>query len=354
MNKELFEALRTLEKEKGLPIDFMTEKIEKSIVTACKSNYGNEDVVINLDVENDIFKVFLRKLIVEEVKDPNKQISLEDASKEDPNATLGGFYSVELDPKEFGRISAQTARNIIKQGIKDGEREQIFKDFQTRNKEIASGIVEKIDKISGTVVLKIGKAETALIKKEQIGNEKFEVGEHIKVYVVDVVETDKGPRVLISRTHTAFVKKLFESEIPEIIDGIIEIKAISREPGSRTKIAVKSQDPQVDAVGSCIGPHGSRVNAISNELNGERIDVVEFDPDPVKFITNALAPARVSKVVIEPGSHPICHVTVANENLSLAIGGKGQNVRLAAKLTGFKIDILPEFPEKDIAKSMLK
>ena len=342
MNSEVFEALSLLEKERGIPVDFMLDKIKKAIVTACKNSYGNEDAVVSMDAAHGSFEVFLRKTVVEEVKDTGREISLEKAREIDPAAGLEDKVSIQLNTKEFGRIAAQTARNIIRQGIRDGERGQMMQEFQSKHQELVSALVERIDPRSGAATLRIGKAEAVLPKSEQVGDEKLTEGDHIKVYVVDVKETEKGPRAMISRTHPDLVKRLFETEVPEIYDGTVEIKAVSREAGSRTKLAVLSHNADVDAVGACIGARGARVSSIVNELGGEKIDIVEYSDDPAKFIASALSPADVVSVqVAEDGAH-VCRVTVPDSQLSLAIGNKGQNARLAAKLTGWKIDIKPE------------
>lgn len=343
MSTEIFEALRTLEKERGISMDFMLEKINKAIVTACKNGYdGNEDVIVRMDESHDIFQVELLKTVVDEVYLPGKEISLEDARKINKNVNIGGQVKIILDTKDFGRIAAQTARNIIRQGIKDGEKSQIAQEFQSKQNQIVSALVERIDEKTGAFTLRIGKAESTLPKGEQIGTENVKEGEHIKVYVSEVRILDKGPKIMISRTHPNFVKKLFESEIPEINEGIVEIKAVSREAGSRSKVAVQSHNPNVDPVGSCIGSHGSRLNAIIEELGGEKIDLIEYNDDPAKFIAAALAPATVIKVEFDPELPNACKATVPDNQLSLSIGNRGQNVRLAARLTGYKIDIRPE------------
>lgn len=343
MSTEIFEALRTLEKERGISMDFMLEKINKAIVTACKNGYdGNEDVIVRIDESHDIFQVELLKTVVDEVYLPGKEISLEDARKINKNVNIGEQVKIILDTKDFGRIAAQTARNIIRQGIKDGEKSQIAQEFQSKQNQIISALVERIDEKTGAFTLRIGKAESTLPKGEQIGTENVKEGEHIKVYVSEVKILDKGPKIMISRTHPNFVKKLFESEIPEINEGIVEIKAVSREAGSRSKVAVQSHNPDVDPVGSCIGSHGSRLNAIIEELGGEKIDLIEYNDDPAKFIAASLAPANVIKVEFEPELPNACRATVPDNQLSLSIGNRGQNVRLAARLTGYKIDIRPE------------
>ena len=265
MNSEVFEALALLEKERGISVDFMVDRIKKAILTACKNSYNNEDAVINMDPESGKFEVFLRKTVVEEVTDKGREISLEKAREIDPGAEVGGMVSIPLNTKEFGRIAAQTARNIIRQGIRDGERGQMMQEFQSKHQELVSALVERIDPRTGAATLRIGKAEAVLPKSEQVGNESLTEGDHIQVYVVAVKETEKGPRAMISRTHPDLVKRLFEKEVPEIYDGVVEIKAVSREAGSRTKLAVLSHDPDVDAVGACIGARGARVSSIVAE-----------------------------------------------------------------------------------------
>ncbi|MDD5952644.1 MAG: transcription termination factor NusA [Oscillospiraceae bacterium] len=342
MNSELFEALELLEQERGIPVDFMIDRITKAIVTACKNSYGNEEARVEVNMDKGEFEVFLQKEVVEEVYDPHCEITLEDAKKIDPNAELEGFVEVQLNTKEFGRIAAQTARNIIRQGIRDGERGLMMQEFQSKHQELVSATVERIDPRTGAATLRIGKAEAVLPKSEQVGDEVLQEGDHIKVYIVDVRETEKGPRAMISRTHPDLVKRLFETEVPEIYDGIVEIKAVSREAGSRTKLAVLSHSEDVDAVGACIGTRGARVSTIVNELGGEKIDIVEYSDDPATFIASALSPANVLSVTVTDPETKACRVTVPDSQLSLAIGNKGQNARLAAKLTGWKIDIKPE------------
>ena len=343
MSSEVFEALSLLEKERGIPVDFMLDKIKKAILTACKSSYnGNDDAIINMNPDTGVFEVYLQKTVVEEVEDKGREISLLDAREIDPNTAVGEKVGVQLDTKQFGRIAAQTARNIIRQGIRDSERDQMMQEFKGRHQELVSALVERVDPKTGALSLKIGKAEAILPKGEQVGTENVKEGDHVQVYVVDVKETEKGPKAIISRTHPDLIRRLFEKEVPEIFDGTVEIKAVAREAGSRTKIAVMSHNPDVDAVGACIGTRGTRVSDIVNELGGEKMDIVDYSEDPAKFIAAALAPATVLSVeTAEDGSH-VCKVTVPDSQLSLAIGNKGQNARLAAKLTGWKIDIKPE------------
>ena len=341
-NEELFVALGLLEKEKGIPVDFMLDKIKKAIATACKNNYGNEEVDVRVDANTGRFDVYLLKTVVEEVEDSNREILYDLAREINPLALLGEQVGIKLDTKQFGRVAAQTARNIIRQGIRDSERGQMMQEFQSKHQELVSGLVERVDPRTGAFSLRIGKAEAVLPKNEQIGGESVNEGDYIKVYVVDVRETEKGPKAIISRTHPDLVKRMFETEVPEIYDGTVEIKAVSREAGSRTKLAVQSHNPDVDAVGACIGTRGARASEIVDELGGEKIDIVEYSDDPQKFIAAALSPASVLKVEAAEDGSRSCKVTVPDSQLSLAIGNKGQNARLAAKLTGWKIDIKPE------------
>ena len=341
-NEELFIALALLEKEKGIPVDFMVDKIKKAIATACKNNYGNEEVDIQVDADTGRFDVYLLKTVVEEVEDPNREILYDLAREINPLTLLGEQVGIKLDTKQFGRVAAQTARNIIRQGIKDSERGQMKQEMQSKHQELVSSLVERVDPKTGAISLRIGKAEAVLPKNEQIGGGEIKEGDYIKVYVVDVRETEKGPKAIISRTHPDLVKRMFEIDVPEIFDGTVEIKAVSREAGSRTKLAVVSHNPEVDAVGACIGARGARVSKIVEELGGEKIDVVEYSDDPQKFIAAALSPANVLSVELAEDGARACKVTVPDSQLSLAIGKKGQNASLAAKLTGWKIDIKPE------------
>ncbi len=342
-NKEMFDALALLEKEKGISVETMIAQISKAIVIACKNNFGgNEDVDIEMNPEKNSFDVKINKTVVEDVLDSNYEISLEDAQKIKKKVAVGDKVGIPLNPKNLGRIAVQTARSVIRQGIRDGEKGQMLAEFQSRQQELVTATVERIDPVSGAATIKIGKAETILPKSEQIGEEILKEGDHVKVYIVDVKNSDRGPRAIISRTHPEFVKRLFETEVPEIFDGIVEIKSVSREAGSRTKMAVYSSDETIDAVGSCIGTKGARVNTIVEELGGEKIDIVEWSDDPEKFVAAALSPATVCKVEVEDLEGKACKVTVPDNQLSLAIGNKGQNARLAAKLTGWKIDIRPE------------
>lgn len=342
-NKEFFEAILMLEKEKGIPADFLLEKVCSAIVTSVRRDYGGADVVFcDCNPEKYELRVYLKKTVVEEVQDETTEICQEDAVKYKKNALVGDVVEVVLETKQFGRIAAQTAKNVIRQGIRDAERGLVLREFQSKQQELVTGKVQRVDPKTGNVTLEIGKAEAILPKGEQVPEETFKDGQLVKVYIVDVRETEKGPKAMISRTHPGLVKRLFETEVPEIYEGLVEIKSVSREAGSRTKIAVYSKDENVDPIGACIGPKGQRVATIVDSLGGEKIDVVVFDEDPAKFISAALAPATVLSVEIDETQEKACHVTVPDTQLSLAIGNKGQNVRLAARLTGWKIDIKPE------------
>ena len=343
MNKEFFEAVAMMEKEKGVPAEYLYEKIAAAIVTAVRKDFGGKEVVsCEINPEKLEMNVYHNLTVVEEVEDPDAEISLEDAQPIKKKYKLGDTVQIKLTKKDFGRIAAQTAKHVIRQGIRDAEKNQILADFQSKNQELVTAKVQRVDPITGNATLEIGKAEAILPKGEQLENEDFVEGELIKVFIVDVKETEKGPKAMISRTHPGLVKRLFEMEVPEIYDGTVIIDSVSRDAGSRTKLAVHSKDEDVDAIGACIGPRGARVNKIVEVLGGEKIDIVNYSDDPEKFIAAALAPADVLKVEIEDADKHICHVTVPDHQLSLAIGNKGQNARLAAHLTGWKIDIKPE------------
>lgn len=343
MNKEFFEAVAQMEKEKGIPADYLYEKIRSAIVVAVKKDYNGKDVVsCEIDPEKQDMSVYYCREVVEEVEDPDTQISLEDAHEIKKKYKIGDIVKVKLGKKDFGRIAAQTAKHVIRQGIRDAEKGLMLEEFQSKNQELVTAKVENIDPETGNVTLTIGKAEAILPKGEQVPGETFEVGQLIKVFIVKVKETDKGPKAMISRTNSGLVKRLFEMEVPEIYDGTVTIESVSREAGERTKIAVHSKDEDVDAIGACIGPKGTRVNNIVDILGGEKIDIINYSENPEEYIAAALAPAKVLKVEIESEEKKSCHVTVPDNQLSLAIGNKGQNARLAAHLTGWKIDIKPE------------
>lgn len=342
-NKEFFEAIELLEAEKGIPADYLLEKVCAAIVTSVRKDYGGEDIVFcDSDVEKKQLRVYLKKTVVEAVEDENAQISVEEAEKYKKAALPGDVIEIDLQTKAFGRIAAQTAKNVIRQGIRDAERGLMLREFKSKEQELVSAKVLRIDPKTGNVTLEIGKSEAVLPKGEQVPGEEFVEGQLTKIYIVDVRETERGPRAMISRTHPGLVKRLFETEVPEVYDGIVEIKSVAREAGSRTKVAVSSKDEKIDAIGACIGPKGSRISKIVDTLGGEKIDIISYDEDPEKFIAAALAPATVLKVEKDPENEKGCHITVPDTQLSLAIGNKGQNARLAARLTGYKIDIKPE------------
>lgn len=342
-NREFFDALKLMEEERGIPAEFIAEKISEAIVVAARKDFGGNDIVsCVIDPEKEIFNVTARKTVVDEVDDPYTEISKEDASAIDPAAVQNGFVDIKLDPRKFGRVVAQNSKNNFRQGVRDAERGQVLAEFRSHNRELVTAVVEKIDPKTGNAVLKIGNNEATLPKLEQVPDEILNEGDHIKVYVVDVKETERGARIMLSRTHPGLVKRLFETEVPEIFDGTIEIKSVSRQAGSRTKLAVWSANSEIDPVGACIGPRGARVNKIVEELAGEKIDIVKYSDDPKEFIAEALSPAKVVSVEIESEDPKVCKASVPESQLSLAIGNKGQNVRLAAKLTGWKIDIHPE------------
>ncbi|MCQ2435486.1 MAG: transcription termination factor NusA [Clostridia bacterium] len=338
MNSELFAALDLIEKEKGIPKEYMIERLEAAIVSAFKKeNGGNSNVRIAIDQEKKDIKVYKQLAIVEEVTDPAIEISLAEAKQHSRRHTLGGVYEIEMKTKEFGRISAQAAKQVIIQGMREAERTMMIKEYESKKEEVITATVLKIDPINGNVIVDTGTSEAVLLKGEQIPGEVFEVGDHIKVFVMEVKSEVRGPIVTLSRSHFGLVKRLFELEIPEIQDGTVVIRGISREAGSRTKIAVESRDANVDPVGACIGNRRSRISSIIDELRGEKIDVAKFSEVPEEFIASALSPATVKSVVID--GERSCRVIVAPDQLSLAIGKEGQNARLAAKLTGYKIDI---------------
>lgn len=344
-NKELFEALSLFEKEKGISSEYMLQHIEKAISVACKNYYGgNENVVFKIDPEKNTFDARLIKTVVEEVSDPNFEVTVEEASKigKKKKYEAGDEVEVPIDPKRLGWTSVSSARNVIRQGIRAGEKGRTLIEFQSKLGELVTAQVERIDPKSGVATIRIGKSEAMLPKSEQIGYDNLSEGDLIRVYIADVKDNERGPHAIISRTHPGLVKRLFEQEVPEIFDGVVEIKSVSREAGSRTKIAVASNNPDVDAIGACIGARGARVNKIVEELGGEKIDIIEYSDEPEKYISAALSPASVCGVEIVDADAKSCRATVPDGQLSLAIGNKGQNARLAARLTGWRIDIRPE------------
>ena len=343
---EIFAALAALEKERGIPSDFMLGKISQALITAYKRDHeGVENVVVDIDEEASELQMFVQKEIVEVVEFPGTQISEEEARPYNPDAAIGDTVNIPVENMEFGRIAAGNGKQVIIQGLREAERGMVYNEYNSKQHEILTGVVDRIDERSGSVHLAIGggdgATEALLTAGEQIPGEVLREGQHVKVYVVEVRRSTRGPQVLISRTHPGLVKRLFELEVPEIQDGLVEVRAISREAGSRTKIAVYASDPEIEPVGACVGPKGQRVNAIVSELGGEKIDIIRYSEDPAAFIAAALAPTNVTKVMLADEGKS-CRVIVPDDELSLAIGKEGQNARLAARLTGYKIDIRPE------------
>lgn len=342
MNNELFEALMILEKEKNISKDTLLDAIKQSLLQACKNHYGKTEannVVVNIDPETCAFEVYAEKTVVEEVQDELSEISLVNAKLKDPRYDIGDIVRVEIKSKEFGRIATQNAKNVILQKIREEERKVLYNEYYEKEKDIVTGIVQRY--VGRNVSINLGKVDAMLNSDEMIKGEVYRPTERIKVYVLEVKDTSKGPKILVSRTHPELVKRLFEAEVTEVRDGTVEIKSIAREAGSRTKIAVWSNNPDVDPVGACVGMNGARVNAVVNELNGEKIDIINWDENPALLIENALSPAKVIYVIAD-GDEKTAKVVVPDYQLSLAIGKEGQNARLAARLTGFKIDIKSE------------
>lgn len=345
MNKELMEALDILEKEKEISKEILFEAIENSLITACKNHFGKADnVKVEIDRDTCDFLCYAEKEVVEEVEDDVLQISLEDAQEVSKKAKIGDMLHVEIKSKEFGRIATQNAKNVILQKIREEERSVIYNQYYEKEKDVVTGIVQRY--IGRNISINLGKADAILNESEQVRGENFKPTERIKVYILEVKNTPKGPRILVSRTHPELVKRLFESEVTEIKDGTVEIMSIAREAGSRTKLAVRSNNPNVDAVGACVGINGARVNSIVDELHGEKIDIVNWDENPGNLIQNALSPAKIVAVFADP-DEKTAKVVVPDYQLSLAIGKEGQNARLAARLTGYKIDIKSETQAKD-------
>lgn len=346
MNKELLEALNILEKENNISKDTLLEAIENSLLTACKNHFGKADnVKVTMNRDTCDFSVYAEKEVVEEVEDPLIQISLAEAKMTDPKYDVGDIVQCPIDSKKFGRIATQNAKNVILQKIREEGRKALYNDWYCQEKEVVTGIVQRY--LGKNVSINLGKVDAILNEAEMVKGEVFKATERIKVYVLEVKDTPKGPRISVSRTHPDLVKRLFESEVAEVKDGTVEMKAIAREAGSRTKIAVKSNDQNVDPVGACVGLNGARVNAIVNELRGEKIDIINWDDNPAYLIENALSPAKVICVVADEDSKE-AQVIVPDYQLSLAIGKEGQNARLAARLTGYKIDIKSETQAREM------
>ena len=341
MNTELKTALEILEKEKDISKDVMLDAIENSLITACQSHFGKEKENFRVEINRDTcdFHVYAEKTVVEQVEDPDTQISLAEAKLLDKKYELGDIVREEIKSKEFGRITTQNARNVILQKIREEERKVLFNQYYAKEKDVVTGVVQRY--IGRNVSVNLGKVDAILNENEMVKGEVYTPTERIKVYILEVKDTTKGPKILVSRTHPELVKRLFESEVTEVRDGIVEIKSIAREAGSRTKIAVWSNDPDVDPVGACVGMNGARVNSIVNELRGEKIDIINWNENPALLIENALSPAQVV-VGLADVEEKTAKVVVPDYQLSLAIGKEGQNARLAARLTGFKIDIKSE------------
>ena len=341
-SKELIDALSTIEKEKGIDKEIIFTAIENALVSACKKNYGSsQNIKADINRENGEISVFALKEVVEEPENDQNQISVEDARDIDPKYTLGDIVHFPIVIDDLNRISAQAAKQVVVQKFREAEREKLYNEFITKERDIDTGIVQRTD--HKNVIVSLGKLDAVLPLKEQMPGEEYNFNDRIKVYILEVKQTTKGPQVTISRPHYELVKRLFELEVPEVFDGTVEIKNISREAGSRTKMAVYSKNPEVDAVGACVGQNGNRVNVIVNELKGEKIDIIEWSQDPKEFITEALKPSKVIAVEIsDDENEQSARVVVPDKQLSLAIGKEGQNVRLAARLTGRKIDIKSE------------
>ncbi|GAA0176882.1 transcription termination factor NusA [Clostridium sediminicola] len=344
MNAEFIEALKDIVVEKGISEDMLFETVEDALVSAYKKNYaktgGNlQSVKVTIDRENGELHVYTSKTVVEEVEDPLNTIALDAAKDINPRFEIGDIVDIEVTPKKFGRVAAQTAKQVVIQRIKEAERKVIYDEFIAKEYDIITGII--IRKEKNNVFVDLGRIEAILGPNEQIKGESYNFNEKLKLYIVEVKKTTKGPQIVVSRTHPGLVKRLFELEVPEIYSGVVEIKSIAREAGSRTKISVHSNDENVDATGACVGPKGVRVQNIVNELKNEKIDIIKYDKLPEVYIANSLSPAKVVKTTIDE-ENKSAKVVVADNQLSLAIGKEGQNVRLAAKLTGWKIDIVSE------------
>ena len=345
MNAEIFEALAQLEKERGIPKDYMLEKITQALVAAYKKDKDGYTDNVFVDLSDGTMRMYVQKEVVDDVITPATEITLDAARKIDKHAQMGDLVNVDVETKNFGRIAAQTAKQVIIQGIREAERGMIFDSFSSKEHEILTGSVLRIEPQSGDMIVRIGsgsdRTDALLSHSEQVRGETFAEGDIIRVYVVEVRRSSRGPQVLVSRTHPGLVKRLFELEVPEIASGLVEVKSIAREAGSRTKLAVCAAEQGIDPVGACVGPRGGRVGAVVDELRGEKMDIVVWSEDPAKFVASALSPADVVSVQLVPGQKA-CRVLVPDDQLSLAIGKEGQNARLAARLTGYKIDIKPQ------------
>lgn len=345
MNADFIQALSQIEREKGIDKEVLLEAIENSLLTACKNNFGtSQNIKVIIDRDQGEVTVYAEKEVVETVEDDNLEITLEDAKKISKRSALGDIVNVAVTPKNFGRIAAQKAKQVVVQKIREAEREVLFSQYSAKEKDIITGIIQR--KVKNNVIVNLGKIDAILSDKEQVPGETYRTNARLKVYVVEVKDSSKGPKIYVSRTHPELIKRLFEHEVPEVHDGVVEIKSISREAGSRTKIAVYSNNPNVDPVGSCVGHNGNRVSIIVDELSGEKIDIIPWNDKPALFIAASLSPSKVVAVEVDV-SEKSAKVVVPDYQLSLAIGKEGQNARLAAKLTGFKIDIKSETQAKE-------
>ena len=351
MNSEIFEALAQLEKERGIPQSYMIEKITQALVTAYKKDKEGYTDNVFVEFRDGDIEMYAQKEVVEDVISPSTEITLDAARLIDEKADLGDLVNVSVKTQAFGRIAAQTAKQVIIQGIREAERGMIFESFSSKEHEILTGTVLRVDPTSGDMTVRIGsgtdRTDALLSASEQVRGEAYREGDLIRVYVVEVRRSTRGPQVIVSRTHPGLVKRLFELEVPEIASGEVEVKSVAREAGSRTKIAVCATEENIDPVGACVGPRGNRVGAVVDELRGEKMDIVVWSEDPEEFIASALSPSDVIAVNLLPGSAKACRVIVPDDQLSLAIGKEGQNARLAARLTGYKIDIKPESQAED-------
>ncbi|MEC1260909.1 transcription termination factor NusA [Bacillus swezeyi] len=346
MSSELLDALTVLEKEKGISKDIIIEAIEAALISAYKRNFNQaQNVRVDLNRDTGSIRVFARKDVVDEVYDPRLEISIEDARSINPNYIVGDVVEIEVTPKDFGRIAAQTAKQVVTQRVREAERGVIYSEFIDREEDIMTGIVQRID--SKFIYVSLGKIEALLPASEQMPNEVYKPHDRIKVFITKVEKTTKGPQIYVSRTHPGLLKRLFEIEVPEIYDGTVELKSVAREAGDRSKISVRTDDQDIDPVGACVGPKGQRVQAIVNELKGEKIDIVHWSNDPVEFVANALSPSKVLDVIVNEEDKATT-VVVPDYQLSLAIGKRGQNARLAAKLTSWKIDIKSETDAREL------
>lgn len=340
MNSDFLDALKDLEKEKGIAVDVLLEAIEAALLSAYKRNFGSlQNARVHIDRNTGDYKVYSQRTVVEVVEDDRLEISVQDAQKVDPRFSVGDIVEDEVTPRNFGRIAAQTAKQVVVQRIREAERNIIFEEFANREGDILTGIVQRIE--NKNIFIELGKTEAILAPSEQMPGEEYRHGDRLKTYIVEVRKTTKGPQILVSRTHPGLLKRLFELEVPELQEGVIELKSIAREAGYRSKIAVYSKDENVDPVGACVGPKGMRVQNIVTELNGEKIDIIKWNQDASKFVASALSPAKVVAVEVWE-DEKVARVIVPDYQLSLAIGKEGQNARLAAKLTGWKIDIKSE------------